>query len=442
MTAPEPQATAQLQALRAHTRRIAVMGCLVVFGTLGLFIAWAAMAPLDEGVVAPGIVQTETRRKPIQHPSIAVIERVLVKEGQRVKAGDALVQLDDAQVSGSYLAIRAQHLALKATESRLQAESQGLPEIRFDPLLTQPDNQQASTEFMVRERRLFDARKVALQADLAVLQQSVMSGLEQEKAFLAQLEGAKVQQTMIQEQLQASRDLANGGFISRTRLLEDEKAGASIISQVNTLIANLARARTSNVEFQLRINQRKNEFLQEVDTRAAEVRRDLANSAERLTAASAELRRATILSPADGTVVGLTIQSRGAVVPEGVRIMDIVPLNEVLVVEAQVSPDVVDRVHAGLSADIRFPGFADLPFLAVDGRVLSISADRIDETAARPAHFLARVEVTPEGLQKLGKRVIQPGMTAEVVIRTGERTLLTYLLKPLVRRMASSMTEH
>lgn len=442
MSLREPQTTEPLTALRAHTRRITLIGCLAVFGTLALFIAWAAMAPLDEGVVAPGVVQTESRRKPIQHPTVAVIERVLVREGQLVKAGDPLVQLDNAQVSGNFLALRAQYLALKATESRLQAESQGLAAIRFDPALTQAGNKEAAAEFLSQERRLFEARRLALEADLAVLRQSVVSGREQEKAFLVQLEGARVQQEMIQEQLQASRDLAKGGFVSRTRLLEDEKAGASIIAQVNTLIANLERVRTTNVELQLRINQRRQEFLQEVDTRAAEVRRDLANSLERLTAAESELRRATILSPADGTVVGLTIQSRGAVVPEGVRIMDIVPQNESLVIEAFVSPDVIDRMRAGMPADIRFPGFADLPFLAVDGRVLSISADRIEETAARPAHFLARVEVTPEGRKKLGERQITPGMTAEVVIRTGERTLLTYLLKPLTRRLAASMTEH
>lgn len=430
-----------MQVLRAHTRRIILLGCIAVFGTLGLFLAWAAMAPLNEGVVAPGVVQTESRRKPIQHPTVAVIEQVLVKEGQAVKAGDPLVRLDDAQVSGNYLALRAQYLALKATESRLLAESQGLATIRFDPVLTQSGNKEAAAEFLIQERRLFEARRVGLDADLAVLKQSVVSGQEQEKALLVQLDGAKVQQEMIQEQLQASRDLAKGGFVSRTRLLEDEKAGAGIIAQVNTLIANLERVRASTVELQLRINQRKQEFMQEVDTRAAEVRRDLANSQERLTAAASELRRATILSPADGTVVGLTIQSRGAVVPEGVRIMDIVPQNEGLVIEAFVSPDIVDRVLAGMPADIRFPGFADLPFLAVDGRVLSISADRIEETAARPAHFLARVEVTQEGRTKLGNRQILPGMTAEVVILTGERTLLAYLLKPLARRIAASMTE-
>jgi protease secretion system membrane fusion protein len=441
MTMLDPQTAAQLSTLRAHTRRITLLGCLAVFGTLGLFVVWAALAPLDEGVVAPGVVQTESRRKPIQHPTVAVIELVLVKEGQQVKAGDPLVQLDDAQVSGNFLALRAQYLALKATESRLQAESQGLAAIRFDPALTQSGNREAAAEFMNQERRLFEARRLAFDADLAVLKQSVMSGQEQEKAFLVQLDGAKVQQAMIQEQLQASRDLAKGGFVSRTRLLEDEKAGASIIAQVNTLIANLERVRTTNVELQLRINQRRQEFLQEVDTRATEVRRDLANNLERLTAAESELRRATIVSPADGTVVGLTIQSRGAVVPEGVRIMDIVPQDEGLVIEAYVSPDVVDRMQAGMLADIRFPGFADLPFLAIDGRVLSISADRIEETAARPAHFLARVEVTPEGRAKLGQRQILPGMTAEVVILTGERTLLAYLLKPLVRRLSTSMTE-
>ncbi len=429
-------------ALQRDTRRLAYLGAAVIVGALGFFGLWAGLAPLDEGVVAPGVVQTESKRKPIQHPVISVIDKVFVKEGDLVKAGAPLVQLDDSQVSANYLSARSQFLALKARQSRLAAESAGLSSIVFDRVLSSDENRGAATEYIEREKSLFAARRGALAADISVLEQAVLSAREQEKALSAQVEGRRTQSAMIGEQIRSSRDLAKAGFISRTKMLDEERVAADIEAQVSELTANLARGRTQITELTLRIAQRQREFAREVDEAAVEVRKELGTISERLAAARTELGRTRIVAPADGMVVGLAIQAAGAVVPEGMKIMDIVPVNEQLVIEAHISPDVVDRIHPGLEADVRFTGFPDMPFLAIDGRVLSVSADRIDETASRPPYFLARVEITPAGMKKLGSRRIQPGMTAEVVVKTGARTLLAYVLKPLMRRLSSSMTEH
>lgn len=428
--------------LERHNRRLTAIGAGVLVAAFGLFGVWAGLAPLDEGVVAPGVVQTEARRKPIQHPATSVISEVYVKEGDVVKAGQPLVRLDDAQVSASYLAARSQYLALKATESRLVAESARAPRVTFAPELLNAENQAAAAEYVVRETRLFETRRAALATDVSVLKQSVAAAREQERALAAQMKGRQAQQAMIEEQLRSSRDLAKAGFISRSKLLDEERIAVEVGAQIGELVANLERARANITELTLRIAQREREFAREVDASAAEVRRELGNVVERLAGARAEVNRTRLVSPTDGTVVGLAIQAPGAVVPEGTRIMDIVPLKEGLLVEAQVPPDVVDRVHAGLEADVRFTGFPDLPFLAVEGRVLSVSADSIQPVADKPPHFLARVEITPAGMKKLGERRLQPGMNAEVVIKTGERTLLAYLLKPLTRRAAGALTEH
>ncbi len=427
--------------LQRDTRRLAWIGALVVVGALGSFALWAALAPLDEGVVAPGVVQTEARRKPIQHPVTAVIEKVFVKEGELVRAGSALVQLDNAQVSANYLAARSQFLALKARQSRLSAEAEGLKQVRFDSSLTADDHRAAAADYMEREKNLFSARKALLAADISVLEQSILSAREQGKALSAQLDGRQAQQAMVAEQVKSSRDLTQAGFISRTRMLDQERVASEIGAQVSELSANVARSGTQQAELRLRIAQRQREFAKDVDESAAEVRKELGDVSERLTAARTELGRSTIVAPADGMVVGLAIQAAGAVVPQGVKIMDIVPVNEQLVIEAQIPPDLIDRIQPGLSADVRFPGFPEMPFLAIDGRVLSVSADRIEETPNRSPYFLARVEITPEGLRKLGQRRLQPGMSADVVIKTGARTLAAYMLKPLVRRLSAAMTE-
>jgi protease secretion system membrane fusion protein len=331
-------------------------------GRSGFFATWAAFAPLDEGVVAPGVVQTESKRKPIQHPVVAVIAKVHVKEGDVVKAGDVLVQLDDAQVSASYLAARAQYLALKATEGRLAAESVGAGTVTFETTGYSAEDLEAAGEFMQREQRLFITRRAALEADLSVIEQSAVAAREQEKAFAAQLEGRRKQMEMVNEQIRSSRELAQAGFIARSRLLDEERVATEVAAQVNELVANIDRSRASAMELKLRAAQRRREFAREVDASAAEVRRELGNLVERLAGAKAEVRRTRIHAPTDGTVVGLAIQSPGAVVPEGSRIMDIVPRDEGLIIEAHISPDVVERVHPGLPADVRFPGFPDLPF--------------------------------------------------------------------------------
>lgn len=430
------------ESLQGINRRLIRLGCGVILAAFGVFGVWAAVAPLDEGVLAPAVVQTEAKRKPIQHPVTAVIAKVFVKEGEKVRAGAPLVQLDDAQVSASFLAAQSQYLALKATESRLGTESVRAREITFAPELLQPDIASAAREYIERENKLFATRRAALAADISVLEQSVRSAREQERAYEAQLKGRKGQAELIEQQLKSTRELAAAGFVSRNKLLDDERVAVDVTSQVAELAANVDRSRASIVELTLRIAQRQREFERDVDSSAADVRKELGSARERLTGAAAELRRSRIVSPTDGTVVGLAIQSPGAVVPEGTRIMDIVPEHEGLVLEAQVPTEVVDRIHAGLPADVRFTAFPDLPFLAVEGRVLSVSADRIEGVGDRPAHFLARVDLTRKGLQELGARKLQPGMAAEVLIKTGERSLLAYLLKPLLRRTAGAMTEH
>lgn len=158
-------------------------------------------------------------------------------------------------------------------------------------------------------------------------------------------------------------------------------------------------------------------------------------------AAKTELDRSMIRAPVSGKVVGLTMQSVGGVIPAGAKIMDIVPANEELVLETQVPPHLVDRMRVGMPVDIRFSGFNDMPNLFVDGELTSISADRLTDPLTRAPYFLGRVEVTPAGLKKMGSRRIQPGMSANVILKTGKRTMLNYLTAPLVRRVSMSFNE-
>jgi protease secretion system membrane fusion protein len=171
------------------------------------------------------------------------------------------------------------------------------------------------------------------------------------------------------------------------------------------------------------------------------VTREVQSGEAKFRALSDDLSRIDIKSPAAGQVVGLAVQTVGAVVQPGQKIMDIVPDNELLLIETRVSPNLIDRVHAGLPVDIRFNAFSHSPQLVVEGKVVSISGDLLTDPQSNASYYLSRVSVTPEGYKKLGKRSLQPGMPVEVVLKTGERTLLAYLLHPLTKRIAASLKE-
>jgi protease secretion system membrane fusion protein len=164
---------------------------------------------------------------------------------------------------------------------------------------------------------------------------------------------------------------------------------------------------------------------------------------EKLQAVTDELSRTQLRSPVDGQVVGMTVTSTGGVVTAGQRLMDIVPKGEALLVDAKIPPHLIDKVHAGAMVDVRFSSFANSPQLVLEGRLASVSSDVISEQTAVGVmtYYLGRIEITPDGIKELGKRVMQPGMPAEVLIKTGERSLLTYLMHPLTKRLAASMKE-
>jgi len=294
---------------------------------------------------------------------------------------------------------------------------------------------------MSMQRQVFLSRRVALQGQQSILDQTHKATQDTLRGLTAQLEGKQAQLKLVSVQLQGTRELAKEGYLPRNRLFDEERLAADLTASVGDLVANIARTRNSLLEMELRIAQLRREFLRDVETQLAETTRDAQVAGERLRAAREDLARTEIRSPADGFVVGLTAHTVGGVVAPGARIMDVVPQDVPLTLEARVEPHLVDRVRADLPADVRFQAFVDDPNLVIEGRVMSISADLVIDQPNIPPYYLARVVVTPEGMKDLGKRQLQPGMPAEVVIKTGERTFAMYLLRPLIRRVSSAFRE-
>lgn len=436
------QASAQGEVpLPSDTSRPIKVGMLVLGLGFGGVLLWAGLAPLDEGVPTSGMVSIDTKRKAVQHLSGGLVAEVLVKEGQIVHAGDPLLRIDHASSQANYETVRQHYFALRAMEGRLLAEQNNQPSISFHPDLLKSKDDSVVRQAMENQERLFQSRRSALQAELDGMEQSIQGQVAAIQGYESVLESRKKQQAYLQEQLHGLRELAAEGYAPRSKQLDMERLLADNLGSIAESQSNILRSRSAIAEIKMRALQRRQEYRKESDSQLAEVRREVQADADKMKAASDELARTTIRSPADGQVVGLATQTVGGVITAGQKLMDIVPSNEMLLLETRVPPHLIDRVKAGLDTDVRFSAFAHSPSLVVEGKVQSVSGDLITEPQNNVSYYLARIAITPEGVKELGNRQLYPGMPAEVVIKTGQRTVLTYLLHPLLKRMAASMKE-
>ncbi|HXE47130.1 MAG TPA: HlyD family type I secretion periplasmic adaptor subunit [Ramlibacter sp.] len=420
--------------------RVARVGLWALVLGLGGFMVWAAFAPLDEGVPSQGMVSIDTKRKAVQHPAGGIVKEVLVREGDRVKEGQLLLKLDEAATRANYEAIRQHYLSFRSMESRLIAEQAGLSTITFHPDLKSASSDPLIRSQMLTQEQLFAARRSSLRADLEAMQQSIQGQQALLQAYAGMLTNRRNQISLVNEELKSTRELVKEGYAPRNRQLELERMVAEANSSMTELLGNIARGQSAIGELRQRVIARQQEYRKEVEGQLGEVTREVQSDEGKFRALSDDLARIEIKSPASGQVVGLTVQTVGGVIQPAQKLMDIVPENELLLVETKVAPNLIDKVHAGLPVDIRFTSFANSPQLVVDGKVVSISGDLLTEQNGS-MYYLSRVSVTPEGYKRLGKRVLQPGMPVEVVFKTGERSLLVYLLHPLSKRLAAAMKE-
>ena len=409
---------------------------------LGGFLLWAMLAPLDEGVPTVGTVSIDTKRKAVQHLQGGIVKEVLVREGQMVKTNDLLIRLDDSYARANYEAIRQHYSTIRASEGRLLAEQRGVGGIQFhDDLLTAAKNDPLISNHIEVQSQLLRSRRAALEAEQSAIQESILGHQGQLQGYQGMMDNRKTQLALLREELGSIRDLVKEGYVPRNRQMELERSAAEVAGSMASLQGSMLSEQKAISELKLRGIQRRQEYRKEVDTQLAEVGREVQADAEKLKAATEELSRIQIRSPADGQVVGLAVQTVGGVVQPGQKLMDIVPSDETLIVETRVPPYMVDRVQPGLTAAVRFSTFSHSPTLVVDGKLESVSGDLLTDPQTGITYYLARVSITPEGMKKLGDRQMQAGMPAEVVFKTGERTVLKYLMHPLTKRLASAMKE-
>ena len=424
-----------------EARRAGRIGLWALAVGFGGFLLWAALAPLDEGVPGMGQVALDTKRKAVQHLSGGIVKEVLVHEGAQVKEGQLLIRLDEAMARANYEAARQRYLGLRAMQGRLQAEQSGAAKITFHADLEKAAADPLIRQQMLNQEQLFMTRRSLLRSDLQSIEESIQGQQGLLDAYVGMLTNRKSQLALVKEELGNLRGLVQEGYAPRNRQLEMERTVADISTAIADIQGNTVRAQRAVGELRQRAVSRQQDYRREVETQLADVSREVLAEEQKFKALTDDLGRTEIKAPADGQVVGLAVQTVGGVIGGGQKLMDIVPGNEALMLEVQVAPHLIDRVHAKLPVDVRFNSFAHSPQLVVDGQVVSVSGDLLTDQHSGVSYYLARVQLTPEGAKALGKRQLQPGMPVEVVFKTGERSMLTYLLHPLTKRVSASMKE-
>lgn len=425
--------------LHANDRGIRNIGAAIVFATFGVFGVWAFLAPMDSSALAPGVVVVKSYRTTVQHLDGGIIAKIRVKDGDLVEEGQPLLLLDDTQIKAQLEIARAQNITLAAQVARLRAERDRLKKIDYPALLNDASDPRI-TEAKLAENNVFNARINAYEGQIAVLNQRVGQINSKINGLRGQIDSKKQLTASYAEEIRDLKELLAEGFADKQRLRDLQRNHALQSGEIAQLNAEIATNQMLISETRLQILQVQKQFQEEVAGKLSEAQGQLNDAQERLAANQDKLNRVVIKAPASGMVLGLTVHNESGVISPGHPILDIVPQDAELIIEAQVSPMDIDRVVVGLQAEVRFSAFKQSKTPKMDGKVTHISPDRLTDQQGN-AYYLARVELTQESRKKLGDMQLLPGMPAEVLINTGERTLFEYLAQPATNFFARSFIE-
>lgn len=425
--------------LPTSDRKVRRLGVAIVSVTFGLFGTWAAFAPLDGAAYAPGVVTVQTYRKTVQHLEGGIVKEVLAHDGDIVKRGDPLIILDDAQLRFEYEMTRSQLVAAKAMEARLIAERDTLSAIGFGDVVDPTSSR--GMEARQSETQVFNARQGSRLGQIAVLRERIGQLQQQVKGLESMIDAKMHLEKSYSAEIDELTDLLKQGFVDKQRLLEQERKLGMLRSEVADHRSTINRTRLQINETQLQILQIDKDFNADVVKQLAEVQTKIYDLQEKTSALEDRLSRIVIRAPDAGMVIGMTVHTIGGVVRPATPLLDIVPSVSELVIEAQVTTLDIDRIAIGKRADIRFSAFNSATTPVIEGEVTGVSADRLTNEKTGAAYYLARVRVTENGVRTLGERKLLPGMPADVLIITGQRTLLQYLMQPARNALSQSMIE-
>ena len=436
--ADDVRSTAITNALNTSIEAPKRIGLIMLFLTFGVFGIWASTAPIDGAARAPGVVSVKSYKKIVQHLEGGIVENIFVQDGDEVRQGDALLEIDTTQSAAQLEIAEARYVAYKTLEARLIAERDNLESISFPGNWSRSDelyNEEISSQVAI-----FNSKKAAFKGNVEVLEQRI----EQLRSQLSGLQALRESKTSLalsfEDELKDINILLSQGFSDKTRLRNLERNVADYRGQAAQLTAQIASTNVQIGEAQIQILQLEREKQNQTTTELGNIQTTLNEVNEQIVALEDVVNRALVTAPVSGAVNGMQVHTIGGVIGPGGLIAEVVPLSEELILDARVSPVDIDRVFVGQEATIRFSSFGSRT-PTISGSLIHLSADTISNQTDSQPYYLARIEVSPEGLANLGDLELLPGMPAEAFIATGSRTLLQYMIKPLADAAARSFIE-
>jgi HlyD family type I secretion membrane fusion protein len=412
---------------------------IIALGVLG-FGAWAAFAQLSGAVIAAGYVKVDLNRKVVQHVEGGTVRAIHVRDGDHVKAGQELLVLDDVRVDSQLDLLRTQFDGERAKGARLEAERAYAAKPVFPPDLLKRASEGKVAEQLARESGLFRARRDAVETQIALLRKQIDETRSEIAALTEQLDAEERALKLQKEELAANERLLDQGYVQKTRVLTLQRAVAEYEGRYGEHRAELSKARQRSTELDLRILSLRNAYAQTAADELKDTSARIFDLEERIRPSRDAAERQRIAAPIGGEVVGLRVFGAGAVVGPRDVLMEIVPDEKRLIIEARIRPEDINHVRPGTEADVRLTAYKQRTTPLVQGSVSYVSGDRLVDTQSGAPFYVVHIDVPSERLAHDGLR-LQAGMPAEVFIRTDERTTFDYLLAPVTSYLRRSMRE-
>jgi len=432
-----------LEQFARRARQAKILGYAIVLLFFGCFGAWAAVARLSSAAVAPGKVIVQGNVKTVQHLEGGIVKEILVKEGDFVHAGQLLVRLDPTRSLASRDTLNSQYLAALALEARLVAERDGAQTISFpDQLMQAANSDPAAARLMVAQQEIFKARRATIDGQVAILNQQMSQKKDEMSGIQEQVKAEERQSALIAEETQAVKSLYEQHLETKPRLLALQRQQADLLGSRGAHLAAIAQLKESVGELKLRVLDIQNQRLNSIVGDLRDTQVQIADLRDKLEAASDILTRTDIRAPSSGIVMGVRLFTVGGVIEPGAALMDIVPQDQKLIIECQLSPLDIDKVHDGQDAEVRLTGLNRRTTPTFPGKVTYVSADRFDDPKGQLSYYRTYVQMDPKEVQQEAGVSLYPGMPAEVMIITGKRTPLDYLLSPIYGNMGRALKEN
>jgi len=426
-----------MRSIRRHLLAGVAASLLLVVGVGG----WAATTEISGAVIAQGLLVVDTNVKKVQHPTGGVVGELRVKDGDRVKAGDIVVRLDDTQTRANLAIVTKGLDEFAARRAREEAERDGETAIAFPADLLARMNDPEVAHVVNGERKLFETRLSARTGQRDQLRERVVQSKEEISGLVTQQKSREDQIVWVDKELEGVRDLWQKNLVQFNRVTQLEREKVRLEGERGQLIAQIAQTRGKIAETELQIIQIEQDMRTEVGKDLAEIRAKTAELVEKKVAAEDQLKRIDIRAPQDGVVLQLAVHTVGGVIGAGDQLMLIVPESDALSVEAKIAPQDIDQVHLGQAATLRFTSFNQRTTPELNGEVSRVSADVTQDQKTNAYYYTVRVSLTDAEMSRLGKVKLIPGMPVEAFVQTNERRVLSYLVRPLHDQITRAFRE-